>query len=163
MILDAIVDDFGLAALDGAERSHLNRAWHRLDAWPDSVAGLARLKRRYTIAPLSNGNLSLLTALAKHAGLPWDCVLSAELFRHYKPDPEVYLGAADLLGLAPDALMLVACHPSDLRAAAASGLRTGYVARPLEHGPGTPAPAVAADEFDVTVDDFVALAERLGA
>ena len=163
LILDAIVGRFGLESLSDAERAELNRAWHRLDPWPDSVAGLVRMKRRFTIAPLSNGNFSLLTAMAKRAGLPWDCVISAELFRHYKPDPEVYLGAADLLGIAPDALMLVACHPSDLRAAADAGLRTAYVKRPLEHGGGVAAPIVAPEEFDVTADDFIELAERLGA
>jgi 2-haloacid dehalogenase len=163
LILDGIVERFGLGGLTDVQRADLNRAWHRLDPWPDAVAGLVRLKRRFTIAPLSNGNLSLLTAMAKRAGLPWDCVLSAELFRHYKPDPEVYLGAADLLGIAPDALMMVACHPSDLRAAAECGLRTAYVRRPLEHGPDVPPPVVAADEFDVMADDFVELAERLGA
>ncbi|OBF58561.1 haloacid dehalogenase, type II [Mycolicibacterium monacense] len=114
----------------------LTRAWHRLDPWPDSVAGLTRLKRRYVITPLSNGNVSLLTNMAKRAGLPWDCVLSAELFRHYKPDPEAYLGCADLLDVTPDELMLVAAHRSDLRAAREAGLRTAYVSRPLEYGPG---------------------------
>ncbi len=163
MILDGIVERFGLASLDDAERDDLNRVWHRLDPWPDSVDGLTRLKRRFTIAPLSNGNFSLLTNMAKRAGLPWDCVISAELFRHYKPDPETYLGAADLLGIAPDALMLVACHPDDLRAAARAGLRTGYVDRPLEAGRDARREAVAAGAFDVTASDFVDLAARLGA
>ncbi len=162
MILDGIVERFGLASLDDAERNALNRVWHRLDPWPDGVAGLALLKRRFTIAPLSNGNFSLLTNMAKRAGLPWDCVISAELFRHYKPDPETYLGAADLLGIAPDALMLVACHPGDLRAAAAAGLRTGYVRRPLEAGPDAPPERVAPDDFDVVASDFLDLAARLG-
>jgi 2-haloacid dehalogenase len=157
LILDTLLPRFGLAALAEAERDHLNRAWHRLDPWPDALDGLARLKRRFTIAPLSNGNFSLLTNMAKRAGLPWDCVISAELFRHYKPDRETYLGAADLLGIAPAELMLVACHPGDLRAARAAGLRTGYVARPLENGPGGPMATCDPAEFDAVADDFVAL------
>lgn len=141
----------------------LTRAWHRLDPWPDSVAGLTRLKRRYVITPLSNGNVSLLTNMAKRAGLPWDCVLSAELFRHYKPDPEAYLGCADLLDVAPDELMLVAAHRSDLRAAREAGLRTAYVSRPLEYGPGRQVRMPAEGEFDVLASDFLDLADQLGA
>jgi 2-haloacid dehalogenase len=163
LILDTLIDPFGLGRLTDAEREHLNLAWHRLAPWDDSVAGLTRLKRRFVISPLSNGNFSLLTNLAKRAGLPWDCVISAELFRHYKPDPETYLGAADLLGVAPDALMLVACHPSDLRAAADCGLRTAYVERAAENGEGVPPPTVSSAEFDVVASDFVDLAEKLGA
>ena len=162
MILDDLVGRFGLGGLDEAERVELNRVWHRLDPWPDAVRGLTSLKRRFIVTPLSNGNFSLLTELGKYAGLPWDCVVSAELFRHYKPDPETYLGAADLLGVAPDRLMLVACHPGDLRAAADAGLLTGYVARPLEHGADTPPPTVSAGEFDVMATDFVDLARQLG-
>jgi 2-haloacid dehalogenase len=164
LILDSIVDAHGLGGLSDAERAHLNRAWHRLPAWPDSVAGLLRLKRRFTLTTLSNGNLSLLTAMAKHAGLPWDCVLSAELFGHYKPDPEVYLGCARLLDLPPALVMMVACHPSDLRAARACGLQTALVARPLEYG--APAQATlngAAGEFDLVATDFIDLAQQLGA
>ena len=127
------------------------------------MAGLVRLKARWPIATRSNGNLSLLVAMARHAKLPWDAVLSAELFKHYKPDPEVYLGAAGLLGVAPAELMLVAAHPSDLRAAAACGLRTAYVPRPLERGVGGAMEPWRAGEFDVVADDFVDLAQRLGA
>src|SRR6187549_3597085 len=133
MILDELLREAGITSVSDADVDHLNRAWHRLDPWPDSVAGLTRLKERFVITTLSNGNMSLLTNMAKHAGLPWDCVISAELFRHYKPDQQTYLGAADLLGIAAAELMLVAAHPADLRAARAAGLRTGYVARPLEH------------------------------
>jgi len=161
LILDEIVESFGLGLLGEAERARLNHVWHRLDPWTDAVAGLTLLKQRFVITPLSNGNFSLLTELGKHAGLPWDCIVSAELFRHYKPDPETYLGAADLLGIAPDQLMLVACHPSDLRAAAAVGLRTAYVARPLEHGSRVAPPSISPDEFDVVASDFVDLASRL--
>ncbi|HEY4956429.1 MAG TPA: haloacid dehalogenase type II [Caldimonas sp.] len=163
VILERIVATHGLGALSGAERDHLNRAWHRLPPWPDSVPGLVRLKRRFTITPLSNGNFSLLTEMAKHAGLPWDCVISAELFGHYKPDPEAYLGCARLLDVAPGELMLVACHPSDLRGARASGLRTAYVRRPLECGPATPPPPFDDGEFDLVADDFEQLADLLEA
>jgi 2-haloacid dehalogenase len=131
--------------------------------WPDTVAGLYRLKARYPISTLSNGNLSLLVDMARHAGLPWDAVLSAELFGHYKPDPEVYLGAARLLGLPPSALLMVAAHPSDLRAAAACGLRTAYVTRPLERGPGVPLPPWRPGDFDLVATDFIDLARQLGA
>lgn len=163
LILDDLLVEFGVRGLPESEIDHLNRAWHRLDPWPDAVAGLSSLKSRYIITTLSNGNLSLLTNMAKRAGLPWDCIISAELFRHYKPDPETYLGTADLLGIAPAELMLVACHPDDLRAARATGCRTGYVERPLELGPSQPMPYVESGEFDVVVGDFVELASRLGA
>jgi 2-haloacid dehalogenase len=161
-ILDRILIEFGIH-LHEAEASALNQIWHRLNPWPDSAAGLARLKALLPIATLSNGNLSLLVAMARHAGLPWDAVLSAELFHHYKPDPEVYLGAARLLDVAPHELMLVAAHPSDLRAAAACGLRTAYVARPLERGVGGAMEPWVEGEFDVVADDFIDLAQRLGA
>jgi 2-haloacid dehalogenase len=127
------------------------------------VAGLTRLKERFIITTLSNGNVSLLTNMAKRARLPWDCVISAELFAHYKPDPEAYLGCADLLGVRPEELMLVAAHPSDLRAARAVGLATAYVARPLEYGPGQRADRLDDGEFDVTAADFADLADQLGA
>src|SRR5439155_713838 len=121
--LDALAPSFGLDKLDAAARDHLNRVWHRLNPWPDTVAGLTRLKRRFVIGPLSNGNFALLTNMAKHAGLPWDVNLSCELYRAYKPQPETYRGAAGLLGLAPAETMLVAAHYSDLQAARACGLR----------------------------------------
>lgn len=163
LILDGLLERFGLGTLPDDARDHLNRCWHRLDPWPDAVEGLTRLKRRFTITTLSNGNFSLLTNMARHAGLPWDCIVSAELFHHYKPDPETYLGTAALLDLAPADLMLVACHPDDLRAAKAAGLGTGYVARPLENGASGPSVAYGADEFDVVADDFLDLERRLSA
>ena len=134
MILDQILPQFGLEYLGESQRRHLNRVWHRLDAWADAVEGLTRLKTRYTISSLSNGNIGLLTNMAKRAGLPWDCVLSAEVFRAYKPDPAVYLGAARVFELRPDQVMLVAAHHDDLAAARACGLRTAYIERPLEFG-----------------------------
>ncbi|MBL8341766.1 MAG: haloacid dehalogenase type II [Rubrivivax sp.] len=150
-------------ALPEADAAALNRVWHRLDPWPDSAPGLARLKRRFVTATLSNGNVSLLVDLARHGGLPFDCVLSAELFAHYKPDPEVYLGAARLLDLAPAQVMMVAAHPSDLRAAAACGLRTALVPRPRERGPGGAMEPWREGEFDLVAEDFTALAGQLGA
>lgn len=163
LILDDLLLEYDLRGLAERDIDDLNHVWHRLDPWPDAGAGLARLKTRYLITTLSNGNFSLLVNLAKHAGLPWDCIVSAELFRHYKPDPETYLGTAELLGIAPAELMMVACHPDDLRAARAAGCRTGYVERPLELGPGHPPARVEDREFDVVASDFVDLADRLGA
>src|SRR5664279_5183443 len=163
MILDAVAPRHGLDGLSDAERDHLNRAWHRLPPWPDAVPGLARLKSRFVITTLSNGNFSLLAEMAKYGSLPWDCIMSAELFGHYKPDPEVYLGCARLLDLAPEELMMVACHPGDLRAARANGLRTAYVRRPFERGPATVLPEVEEGDFDVVANDFEHLADRLEA
>ena len=159
-ILERVLAEHRLV-LPEAEVAALNRIWHHLDPWPDSAHGLALLKRRHVTATLSNGNLSLLVDLARHGGLPFDCVLSAELFAHYKPDPEVYLGAARLLDLAPAQVMMVAAHPSDLRAAAACGLATAYVRRPAERGPGGTLEPSREGEFDITADDFVDLARRL--
>jgi 2-haloacid dehalogenase len=161
-ILDEMLPQFGLDALSERERDHLNRAWHRLDPWPDSVAGLTRLKAKFVIATLSNGNVALLTNMAKHAGLPWDCVLSAELFHHYKPDPESYLGAAAMLGVKPGETMMVAAHEDDLIAARAAGLRTAFVRRPLEFGARPSYDLPRERGFDFVADDFVDLARQLG-
>jgi 2-haloacid dehalogenase len=163
MVLDEILRDLQLE-LRAAEREQLNRVWHRLQPWPDSVAGLQRLKRKYIIATLSNGNVSLLTNMAKHAGLPWDTVLSAELARHYKPDPEVYLMAADLLGCRPQETMMVTAHRNDLDAAAKLGLRTAFVHRPREFGAGPrKADTAQPGEFDLVARDFLDLAAQTGA
>ncbi|HJS36707.1 MAG TPA: haloacid dehalogenase type II [Burkholderiales bacterium] len=161
MILDGLLPRFGLGGLNEDEIDHLNRVWHRLEPWPDARAGLAKLKRRYVIATLSNGNLALLTNMAKHAGLPWDCILSAEVVRHYKPDPETYLGAADLLGVQPAELMLVAAHKDDLHAARACGLKTAYVTRPREYGPGVKADLSRDPALDLHARDFNDLARQL--
>lgn len=163
MILDELLGRFGIRGLSEADKAGFNRAWHRLAPWPDARAGLARLKRRYVIATLSNGNVSLLVNMAKHAGLPWDTVISAELFHHYKPDPEAYLGTAALLDLAPAEVMLVAAHKDDLRAAAACGLKTGFVPRPLEKGPTSEPDVKPERAFTVNAKDFVDLARKLGA
>lgn len=160
--LEELLEEFGVEGLSEEDIDHLNKVWHRLDPWPDSVAGLARLKERYVISTFSNGNVALLTNMAKRAGLPWDLILSAELVRHYKPDPETYLMAPNLLDLRPDEVMLVAAHPSDLRAAQSHGLRAAYVRRPLEWGPGGEAEP-ADPSFDFVVDDLVELAEKLDA
>lgn len=134
MILDQVLEQFGVRHLSEAEKHQLNKAWHRLDPWPDVVLGLTRLKARYIISTLSNGNIGLLTHLAKYGGLPWDCILSAEVFKAYKPDPVTYLGVAKVFELAPNAVMLVAAHQHDLAAARACGLQTAYIERPAEFG-----------------------------
>ena len=135
MILDELLDKFEINGLSESEKDHLNRAWHRLKPWPDAISGLQRLRKRFIVASLSNGNIALLTNMAKFSGLPWDCILSAELAKHYKPDPEVYQTAADLLDLPPNQVMMVAAHSGDLRAARAVGFKTAFVPRPLEFGP----------------------------
>lgn len=139
MILDAVLKDFSLSEWSEDERRGFNRVWHRLDPWPDVVGGLLRLKSKYIVAALSNGNMSLLTNMAKRAGIPWDCILSAELARHYKPDRAVYEMAAHLLDLEPPSIMMVAAHRHDLEGARAVGFRTAFIARPLEWGPEGPA------------------------
>ena len=161
LILDALLDAFHITGLTEADKDHLNRVWHRLKPWPDAVSGLTRLRRRYIVATLSNGNVALLTNMAKFAGLPWDCILSAELTGHYKPDPEVYETAAALLGLSPNEVMMVAAHVGDLRAAQAVGFQTALVPRPLEYGPGR-VQEVTAHPSDLVASDFNELADLLG-
>jgi 2-haloacid dehalogenase len=163
MILDDVLAEFGITSLTEAEKVEFNRVWHRLDPWPDAVKGLTRLKKKFLLATLSNGNVALLANMAKWGGLPWDVVLSAELFKHYKPDPEVYLGAAAILDLRPDQVLMVAAHAGDLRAAAAAGLKTAFVPRPLERGPGGKSDTKEDPSFDVMVKDFVELAAQLAA
>jgi 2-haloacid dehalogenase len=162
MILNDLLTRLGIEGLSEAQIDHMNRVWHRLIPWPDVIPGLQRLKMRYIIATLSNGNMSLLVNMAKHSGLPWDCVLSAELAEHYKPDPEAYLTAARLLGLETHEVMMVAAHVSDLRAAQATGMRTAFVPRPLERGPSGTVDRVPDPSFDVVAEDLMALVERLG-
>jgi 2-haloacid dehalogenase len=163
LILDRIVGEFGLSGLAEGDRRTLNLAWHRLQPWPDSVPGLTRLRKKFILAPLSNGNIALMTDLAKHSGLPWDCILGAELVRHYKPDPEVYLSTFELLDLERGEVMMVAAHLNDLKAAKAQGLRTAFVARPLERGKGGPADLKPDASVDLSAKDFVQLASALGA
>lgn len=163
MILDKILVDFSIAGLSEAETDALNRAWHRLQPWPDAVGGLTRLKKKFIIAPLSNGNISLMTDLAKYSGLPWDCILGAELARHYKPDREVYQSAVDILDLKPPEVMMVAAHLGDMRAAKGVGLSTAFVTRPLEFGPNGKPDLKADSSVDVAAKDFNDLASQLGA
>ena len=161
LILDSLLDEYNITDLSEADREHLNRVWHRLKPWPDAVSGLNRLRKRYIIATLSNGNVALLTNMAKFGGLPWDCILSAELTGHYKPDAEVYKTAAALLGLSPNEIMMVAAHPGDLRASQAVGFQTALVPRPLEHGPGR-IQEVTAHPSDLVANDFNELTDLLG-
>jgi 2-haloacid dehalogenase len=161
LILDELRPRFSLEGLAEEEMEHLNRVWHRLDPWPDARRGLTLLKKKHVIATLSNGNVSLLVNMAKHGGLPWDTVLSAELFRHYKPDPEAYLGAAAMLGFAPAEVMMVAAHKDDLRAAQACGLATAFVKRPREKGPKVKVDVSSERSFDYNARDFVDLARQL--
>jgi 2-haloacid dehalogenase len=158
--LDDVLDDLGLE-LGERERDALTLAWHRLDPWPDTVAGLTRLKERFIIPPCSNGHIAQSVHLARHAGLPWDAILGAEIARAYKPDPRVYEAAVAALGLEPGDAMMVAAHNGDLHAAAACGLRTAFVVRPLEHGPGQQTDLHAEGDVDVEAGDLLALADAL--
>jgi 2-haloacid dehalogenase len=161
-MLDETLAKFKIAGLSADEKENLNRVWHRLKAWSDSVTGLQRLKSRFVITTLSNGNISLLTNMAKHAGLPWDCVLSAENVQRYKPDPAVYQLAPQLFDIAPEHVMMVAAHEHDLQSAKTHGLRTAYVHRPLEHGPGKATPVPPKHRYDIVAASFLDLAEQLG-
>jgi 2-haloacid dehalogenase len=163
ILLESLLQEFKIDGLSEAEKDHWNRVWHRLKPWPDSIAGLTRLKKKYTIAPLSNGNVALLTDMAKHAGLPWDLILSAELSRHYKPDPESYLSAVSLLELKPEEVMMCAAHAIDLKAARGCGLRTGFIYRPQEFGDAGQADQAKAGDYDVVSSDISDLASKLGA
>jgi 2-haloacid dehalogenase len=160
--LDRLLPEFGLGHLDPPGRDRLNRTWHRLDPWPDVPEGLARLRSRFVLAPLSNGNVSLLIDLARHAGFQFDTVLSTELFQAYKPQPETYLGACRLLDHCPGSVLMVAAHADDLRAAGTNGLQTAFVARPLEWGHSTAFEPPAEAEFTFSVRDLHQLADRLG-
>ena len=161
-ILEGVLRDFGAAELEAARKRELNKAWHRLPAWPDAVEGLARLKRKYIICTLSNGNIGLLTEMAKNAGLPWDCVLSAEVFKAYKPDPRTYLGVAAVFDVTPSQVMLAAAHHDDLAAARTCGLRTGYIERPMEFGPARPKDVSPRADNTLHARDIGALADLLG-
>jgi 2-haloacid dehalogenase len=161
--LESLLARYGIRGLSEAETDDLNRAWHRLDPWPDVAAGLARLKAKLIIAPCSNGNIALMVNLAKHAGLPWDCILGAETARAYKPLPEAYRAACRHLALAPAEVMMVAAHNGDLKAAKAQGLATAFIARPTEHGPGQRTDLEPDRScVDVSAPDFVDLAQKLG-
>jgi 2-haloacid dehalogenase len=161
MALEEVLGEFKIAGLSDEAKSELNLAWHNLRPWPDSVPGLYRLKHRFIIAPMSNGNVALMTNMAKNGGLPWDCILGAELARHYKPDPESYLTAVTLLGLRPHQVMMVAAHQGDLLAAGKVGLKSAFVPRPMERGPGRTPDATPDPSFTVVANDFMDLADKL--
>jgi 2-haloacid dehalogenase len=160
--LDKLVAEFGIKGLTEQDLVHINLGWHRLNGWPDSVPGLRRLKTRFIIGPLSNGNVSLLLNMAKHAGLPWDMIFGSDLFGHFKPDPETYLGVAKLLDLEPDQVMLGAAHNGDLGAARRAGLMTAFFARPTEYGPHQKRDYAADQEWDYVAKDIEDLATQLG-
>ena len=163
MLLEDLLKEFKIEGLSEEEKDHWNRVWHRLKPWPDSVAGLKRLKKRYTIAPCSNGNVALLNDMAKTAGLPWDLILGAELARHYKPDREVYVTSVSLLGLRPEEVMMCAAHIGDLNAARGFGLRTGFIYRPDEFGQTRAADNAKPGDFDVISANMLNLASQLSA
>ena len=162
MSLDGLLEDFKIEGLSAAEIEHLNHVWHRLDPWPDSVPGLTRLRKKYVLATLSNGNIALMVNMAKRAGLPWDAVLGAEPARAYKPQPEAYLRTADFLGRLPEECMLVAAHNSDLAAAARVGFRTAFVRRPTEYGPTQTRDLRADQSWDAVAESMIDLADKLG-
>lgn len=162
MNLDQLIDRYAIPGLSEAKIDHVNRAWHRLAPWPDSVAGLTRLKTRFIIGTLSNGNIALIVNMAKHGGLPWDVVLGAEVAGHYKPQPEAYLNSMAALNLAPEQCLMVAAHNDDLLAAAACGMGTAFVARPTEYGPKQSKDREAEHDFNYVATDFLDLAAQLG-
>jgi len=160
--LDRLVERYGITGLTEDDLRHINLGWHRLNPWPDAVLGLTRLKRRFIIGPLSNGNVALLTKMAKHAGLPWDMVFGSDLFGHYKPDPETYLGVARLLDVAPGEVMMAAAHNGDLANARKCGLMTAFFPRPTEYGPHQKRDYAAEQDWDVVANDIEDLASQLG-
>jgi 2-haloacid dehalogenase len=161
--LNDLLSEFQLGdRLSQEEQDHLNQVWHRLLPWPDAIPGLTHLRKRYVLATLSNGNVALLVNMARYSGLPWDCILSAELVQAYKPDPRVYQMAISLLGLQSHEVMLVAAHQEDLRAARAQGMQAAFVPRPLEHGPHHMPDLIPDAAFDIVATDFMDLAQQLG-
>lgn len=161
-ILDQVLIEFKLDSLPEVDREHLNLVWHRLDPWPDSVEGLTRLKKKFIICSLSNGNIGLLTEMAKNAGLPWDCILSAENFNKYKPHPDTYLGVARTFASDPAQVMLAAAHHGDLEAARNCGLETAYIERPYEYGRKQPKKVAPWSANTLHATSIVHLAEMLG-
>ncbi len=162
MSLDVVLDQFGLSGFSDSERDQMNLFWHNLRPWADSVPGLYRLKSRYIIATMSNGNIALMTNMAKNGGLPWDCILGAEVAKHYKPDPESYQTAVNLLGLKPNQVMMTAAHQGDLLASQEVGLQTGFIPRPMEHGPDRTPDPTPDPSFNVVATDFMDLATKMG-
>lgn len=157
-----VLEEFGLSLEDPAELEHLNRVWHRLDPWPDSVPGLTRLKGKFIIATMSNGHVALMVNMAKHAGLPWDMILGSEPAQNFKPKSVVYLTGADWLGLEPGEVMMTAAHNHDLAAARRLGFRTAYINRPTEYGPNQHKDTEAESDWDYITSSMEELADRLG-
>jgi 2-haloacid dehalogenase len=162
MSLDHLVKEFSISGLDEDDLRHINLGWHRLKPWPDSVPGLTRLKTRFIIGPLSNGNVSLLLNMAKFSGIPWDMIFGSDLFGHYKPDPETYLGVAQLLDLQPGQVMMAAAHNDDLAAARRCGLLTAFFPRPSEYGPEQTRDTAAEQDWDIVAQDIQDMASKLG-
>ncbi len=160
--LDEILPEFGLDMLDEDEREHFNRAWHRINPWPDSIPGLIRIKTKYLISPLSNGSLTLLANMAKRAGIPWDFVFSSDMHKAYKRDPKVYQNAIALLGYAPHEVMMGAAHNDDLEAAREQGMRTAYINRPTEYGVDQVKDFDATSDWDIIADSVEGVAQALG-
>jgi 2-haloacid dehalogenase len=160
--LDTLIAEFGITALSEDDRVHINRGWHRLHPWPDSVPGLTRLKSRFIIGPLSNGNVALLLNMAKFAGIPWDMIFGSDLFGHFKPDPETYLGVARMLDLKPNQVMMAAAHNGDLAAARSHGLLTAFFPRPTEYGPHQKRDYQADQDWDIIATDIQDMAAKLG-
>ena len=160
--LDELLAQFGVAALTESEKEDLNKVWHRLDPWPDSVRGIIRLKQQYIVSTFSNGSFACLVNMAKYGGLPWDCIFCADIVRHFKPDPETYLGVVDFFGVKPHEVMLAAAHNYDLRHAQIHGMRTAYINRPTEFGPNQTTDLRAEGDWDIGVDNISLLADKLG-
>lgn len=160
--LDRLLAQFAIKGLTEDDLAYLNKGWHRLHPWPDSVAGLTRLKSRFIIGPLSNGNVSLLLNMAKFAGIPWDMIFGSDLFQHFKPDPETYLGVARMLDLQPNQVMMAAAHNNDLAAARRCGLQTAFFPRPAEYGPHQVRDTQAEADWDIVASDIEDLATQLG-
>ena len=160
--LDRLLTEHGITGLTEADKVHINLGWHRLRGWPDSVPGLTRLKSRFIIGPLSNGNVSLLLNMAKFAGIPWDMIFGSDLFGHFKPDPETYLGVAKMLDLRPDQVMMAAAHNGDLAAARKCGLLTAFFARPTEYGPHQVRDTKAEQDWDIVATNIEDMASQLG-
>ncbi len=163
MGLEEVLNEFEITGLSDEEKAEMNFFWHKLRPWADSVPGLYRLKNKYIIAPMSNGNIRLMTDMAKNGGIPWDCILGAEVARHYKPDPESYLTAVELLGLRPEQVVMTAAHQPDLLSSQKTGVKTAFVPRPMEHGPDRTPDPTPDPSFNVVASSFVDLAAKVGA
>jgi 2-haloacid dehalogenase len=163
MSLDVVLEEFHIEGISEEVKDEFNKAWHHLDPWPDTVPGLYRLKRKFILSPMSNGNIALMTNMAKNGGMPWDCILGAEVAQHYKPDPESYLTAVELLGMRPEQVVMTAAHQPDLLSAQKTGVKTAFVPRPMEHGPDRTPDPTPDPSFNVVASSFVDLAAKVGA